>query len=425
MLAAIAVYLACCYNWAPYLAPGELGVIPVLAADRRQARTIMGYVRAFLDHPRLITRLIQDQAETVLLTGNIVIEVVTASYRAVRSRTVLAALCDEIAFWHSEDGSANPDHEIIAALRPAMATIPNALLLGASSPYARRGVLWDNYDRYYGKSDGPLIWQAPTKTMNPSVPQSFLDEKYEEDPLAAAAEYGAEFRSDVDAFVDRDVLERAVERNVYEREFTFNTVYKAFVDPSGGTSDSFTLAIGHVEQIGKDRYGVIDCLRERRPPFDPDTVAKEFAELCLSYRVTRVRGDAYGGEWPRASFGKAGVTYDVSLRKKSDIYLEWLPLLNAGRCRMLDNRTMYNQLLGLERRVARGGHESIDHPPGGHDDVANVACGVLVELIGKRDPTNVHPDALLAAARMFAPQSPRLGTFDMGENTTFTTPVWR
>ena len=102
ILAAIAVYLAYTYDWSPYLDPGKLGVIPVLAADRRQARTIMGYVRAFLDHPRLATRIINDQAETVLLSQNIVIEVVTASFRAVRSRTVLAALCDEIAFWHSE-----------------------------------------------------------------------------------------------------------------------------------------------------------------------------------------------------------------------------------------------------------------------------------------------------------------------------------
>ncbi|MBO0739539.1 MAG: hypothetical protein J2P48_23865, partial [Alphaproteobacteria bacterium] len=139
-LAGIAVYLACCFDWSPYLDPGEIGVLPVLAADRRQARTIMSYVKAFLAHPRLAPLIESNQIESIGLLGNVLIEVVSASYRAVRSRTVLAALCDEIAFWHSEESSANPDREIISALEPAMATIPNALLLGSSSPYSRRGV---------------------------------------------------------------------------------------------------------------------------------------------------------------------------------------------------------------------------------------------------------------------------------------------
>jgi hypothetical protein len=53
---------------------------------------------------------------------------------------LIAALCDEVAFWRSDD-SANSDAEIIAALRPATATIPDAMLLCASSLYARRGAL--------------------------------------------------------------------------------------------------------------------------------------------------------------------------------------------------------------------------------------------------------------------------------------------
>jgi hypothetical protein len=39
----------------------------------------------------------------------------------------------------------------------------------------------------------------------------------------------------------------------------------------------------------------------------------------------------------------------------------------------------------LERRVARSGKDSIDHPPGGHDDVANACAGVLVAVAGQPD----------------------------------------
>jgi hypothetical protein len=33
------------------------------------------------------------------------------------------------------------------------------------------------------------------------------------------------------------------------------------------------------------------------------------------------------------------------------------------------------QLCGRERRTARGGRDSIDHAPGGHDDLANAVAG--------------------------------------------------
>jgi len=407
VLAAIAVHLATCYDWRPFLDPGELGVLPVLAADRRQARTIMGYVKAFLEHPQLKDLVEHESAESIQLRGSILIEVVTASYRAVRSRTVIAALCDEISFWRSDDSSLNPDTEIIAALEPAMATIPNALLLGASSPYGRRGVLWEAFDKYYGKPDGPLIWKAPTWIMNPTVPQTFLDEKFVEDPQSYAAEYGAEFRSDVDAFIDREALDKVI-RETHEWPPRLGFQYQAFTDPSGGTSDSFTIAIGHIDK--QSRKGVLDAIRERRPPFSPDTVVKEFCDLLKQYRVSRVEGDFYGGDWVSERFRVHGINYVVAERRKSDIYLEFLPMLNAGRVELLENRHMYGQFLGLERRLARGGHESIDHPPGGHDDIANVVAGVMVRMLSKKDMSNIDPSVLARSARIVTrPSLDRIG----------------
>jgi hypothetical protein len=96
------------------------------------------------------------------------------------------------------------------------------------------------------------------------------------------------------------------------------------------------------------------------------------------YGVHQVTGDRYGGEWPREQFRKAGITYTPSDRTKSDIYREMLPLLTTGRCELLDVPRLRAQLLGLERRVARGGKDSIDHAPGGHDDVINAVAGALV-----------------------------------------------
>ena len=150
--------------------------------------------------------------------------------------------------------------------------------------------------------------------------------------------------------------------------------YVGFVDPSGGSSDSFTLAIAHKE----NELGVLDALREVIPPFSPEGVTTEFADLCKRYRITEVRGDRYGGEWPREQFRKQGITYELSDHAKGLLYLNTLPLLNSAKVRLLDNKRLVSQLVGLERTTARGGRDSIDHARGGHDDVANACAGALL-----------------------------------------------
>jgi hypothetical protein len=101
--------------------------------------------------PLLATKIEREVADGFDLAGSVTIEVQTASFRAVRGYAVAVALLDEVAFFPTDDG-ANPDTEIIAALQPAMATIPGAMMLCASSPYARRGALWDAFRRHHGNN---------------------------------------------------------------------------------------------------------------------------------------------------------------------------------------------------------------------------------------------------------------------------------
>lgn len=372
-LALIAVFLAAFREYRPYLAPGERGIVLVIATDRRQARTIFRYARALLSGVPMLKRLVErESAEEIDLSNGVTLEVGTSSYRSVRGRTLVAGLCDELAFWPSDD-SADPDYAILDALRPAMATIPQAMLLCASSPYARRGALWDAYRRHYGH-DGPvLVWQAPTQTMNPTIRQSVIDEAMERDPASASAEYLAQFRTDVETFVAREVVERAVPIGLAERAPLAGVSYRAFVDPSGGVSDSMTLAIAHHQ--GERSF--LDAVRERKPPFSPEAVVSEFADLMKLYRISVVTGDRYGGEWPREAFRRHGIEYRPAEQTKSTLYVDLLPQLNSGHVELLDLRVLINQLTTLERRTARGGRDSIDHAPGSHDDVANAVAGAL------------------------------------------------
>jgi hypothetical protein len=373
----IAVYLACFREYLPYLAPGEWATVPVISADAKESRTVMRYVKAFLEHPRLVPRVVKPLAESVELRGRVQIEVHVARFKAVRSYTVAAAVCDEIAFWETREESASPDSEVLNALRPATGTIPGSMLIGLSSPYARAGVLWEEYTDHFGKDHAEVVWQADTATMHPHEATSKLGRliatAYEKDPDAAGAEYGALFRTDIEKFISEEAVREAIIADLKELLPVADVQYVGFVDPSGGTEDSMTLGIAHTEGT----HAVLDLLREVRPPFSPRAVVGEFAIELKRYDISTVVGDRYGGEWPRERFREEEIFYEVSELVKSEIYLEFLASMNSHQVQLLDNARMKAQLMALERRRGRSGRDIVDHPPRAHDDVVNAAAGAV------------------------------------------------
>ena len=379
ILAVIAVFLTFFVDWKPYLAPGEFGTIVIVAQDRKQARVIFRYIRGLIDN----IQFLRNEPRTKDTTWSIefpkqrmAIEIFTTSFRATRGYTVVAALLDEVAFWRSED-TANPDEEILNAIRPGTATIPGAFILAASSPYAKRGVLYKNYNDYFGKDDPDVfVWSGDTRSMNSLITEKYLAKQYERDPVKAAAEYGAQFRSDIEDFVPEEVVNRVTQKGRFQIPYDPRITYYGFTDPSGGSRDSFALAIGHKE--GGDR--VLDLCKEWKAPFHPEEVVKEVSEALKDYCVLKVIGDHYAGNWPEERFRKNGIVYVPCDRSKSELYRDALPLLNSGLVQLLDILRIKTQICNLERRQSRGGRFIIDHPPGGKDDVANVVLGLFATM---------------------------------------------
>jgi hypothetical protein len=267
-------------------------------------------------------------------------------------------------------------------LRPSLATT-NGPLIAISSPYARRGAAFETWRRHFGEKGDKLILvaQGASRDFNPSLPQKVVDRAMERDPASASAEYLGTWRSDLQAFVSLEAVEACVSPGVYERGPLPGQRYTAFTDPSGGSADSFTLAICHRERDGQV---VLDVVRERQPPFSPEAVVSEFAATLRAYRCASVSGDKYAGLFPRELFQKCGVRYTPSERSKSELYVELLPMINSLRVDLLDDRKAIAQLVGLERRTSRVGKDSIDHAPGGHDDRINAVAGAVVTAVSKR-----------------------------------------
>jgi hypothetical protein len=377
------------------LVRGERGVVLLIAPDQRQAKIDLDYAAAGLEQSPILKQLIANRnSDTLELSNGINIEVRAASFRRLRGPTYIAVIADEAAFWFSDEFSANADVEILNAVRPGLATTGGPLII-ASSPYAKRGVLWETHRRHYGPDGDPLILvaQGTSRDFNPSLPQSVVDRALERDRAAASAEYLAQFRADIETFIAYEVVQACIGDHV-EMAPLGATYYSAFVDPSGGSADSFTLAVGHRDG---ERI-VVDATREVRPPFSPEAVIDDFSILLKSYRVYRVTGDRYAGEFPRELFRKRGIDYCCSEKPKSDLFRDLLPLLNSGRVVLPKSDRLVNQLCGLERRTARSGKDSIDHAPGGHDDLANSVAG-CADLVSSRAEPVVFSKALLARVR--------------------------
>jgi hypothetical protein len=388
------------HDHAAFLAPGETGVIAIIASDRRQGRVILRYIVGLLRSVAMLEEELdgEPKAESVMLRNGVVIEIHTGSIGSPRGRTFIAVLCDEIAFWSNED-SANPDTEVIAAVRPGLISIPYSMLLMASSPYSKRGVLWRTFRQHWAKDDSRvLVWRGTTVEMNPGIDPDLIAKAYEDDPQSAASEYGAEFRSDISGYIDREVVEQLMVPGRFELPRIEGAAYSAFVDPSGGSHDSFTLAIGHAE----GSVAVLDVIREQRPPFSPAEVVSEFSGLLQLYGIVEVHGDRYAAEFSAERFRDCGINYIASERPKSQLYQELLPLINSKRVELLDNSRLLSQLCGLERRTARGGKDSIDHGAGGHDDVSNAVAGVLVQIAGQPDAIEMWTRAGVGFDRLLA-----------------------
>jgi hypothetical protein len=380
MAAGLAVFAACFTQHR--LAPGETGMVLVLAASQSQAKVVFQYVLGFItSSPVLRQELVSTTRSEIRLRNGVVIAIHSNSFRLIRGRTILAAVLDECAFWRSED-SAQPDTETYTALLPSLATT-NGLLVGISTPYRKLGLLHQKHRDHFGQEDPDvLVVQGTHAQFNPTLSESTVAAQRQADPQGAVSEWDAEFRSDISAFLSDELIEASIN---YGRPLELppqsGMVYKAFCDPSGGRGDAYTVAVGHRQQ---GRL-VIDCVRGVHVPlgqhsFDPMAATKAFADLLKHYRVGSVVADGYSAEWAREAWRKHGVSYLKSELTKSEIYLEVLSLFTRGLVSLPDHPRLLKELRLLERRVHRSGKDSVDHGRSGNDDYANAACGVLRRL---------------------------------------------
>ncbi|HYN08040.1 MAG TPA: hypothetical protein VES67_11670 [Vicinamibacterales bacterium] len=360
---------------APAEADGTETYAVLVAQDARGAlRSLFSYARAVFDRAPVLERsVVARRAETLQLESGCTLAVYPCkppSVRGIRGRVVV---CDELAFYRSSEGYPT-DTEMLRACRPLLAMADGRLIV-LSSPYAQSGALYELHRKHFGRDDAPvLVWSASAPEMNPTLPVDYLARMEADDPEAYRSEVLGEFRAGISTLLDPDALADCVPLDIRERSPESGVKYFAHADPASGSGkDSFGLAIAHVE----DGRAVLDVIRAWRPPFNPSGVIAEAAGLLRYYRLRDVEGDKYAPGFVSEGFRSNGIDYRHSERDRSQIYLDFLPLVNAGQVVLLQDGELLRELRGLERRRGASGRDRVDHRPGAHDDRAVCAAGVL------------------------------------------------
>jgi hypothetical protein len=380
MAAALAVYAAL---FAKYnLAAGEQGLVLVLAASMTQAKVVFSYCLGFIQQsPVLRQELVEATRNEIRLRSGIQIATHSTSFRNLRGRSVCCCVADEISWWRDET-SATPDVETYRAVLPALSTTAG-IWVGISTPYRKVGLLAQRHKDFFGQNDPDvLVVKGTSQQFNPTLSDATIAAQRLADPTGAISEWDAEFRTDVSSFLDDDLIEASIDHGrPLELPPSASFRYKAFVDPSGGRGDAYTLSIGHKEN---GRF-IIDCVRGKHVPvdshsFDPMLATQDFAEVCKQHRIVSVSGDNFSAEWCTQAWRKCGIHYVKSVLPKSAIYLECLPLFTRGLVSLPDHGKLIRELRLLERHTHRSGKDTVDHGKGGHDDYPNAVCGCLRAL---------------------------------------------
>jgi hypothetical protein len=370
-----------------HLSPGETGVVLLLAQNMRQAKVVRGYIEGKIrKSPVLQRHVLATRAQELELDNRITIAIHPSSFRAIRGLSVVSCICDEIAFWFTEDTYANPDSEVLKAVRPAMATFPHGKLLLVSSPYTMSGALWDIWQRRDSDPD-TLVWRAPTALMNPTVSPRFLAKEQARDPENYRREYEAEFTEAISSFLSSDAINACVaEGRIALAPNRDQFQYVAAID-AAYKGDRFTICIAHYDRP-RDRV-VIDhlggWLGSRQQPLRLGEVMPKIRALADRYGFYRVLGDQFGAEPLKDAFQRHGLTFEertFTPTSKADIYATLRSRIQDGTIELLDHKDALRELRALELENLPGGGTRIGHPRHGRDDYADAIALAVSEARG-------------------------------------------
>lgn len=362
-------------------------------------------VGALRSSPLLEKYILKDLADGIYLKNGLTITPQPPTIKSSRGMAVPVVVMDEVGFWYTDAKSANPDFEVEIAVEYAQNQFPFAKKLVTSTPWTKEGMLWkyknsgtegcnircDDCKRQklwrcgHRRSDqiehdGVLVIHAPTAAMcNPLTTRSRLAKLQRRRPDAFRRESLAEFVDSISGFLPSSLVGSAIDERILSRERLpraghpedISPIYIAAIDPAF-RQDAFAFTVLHHDPdkgMVQDRF--VRWVPLSGAPLNPVDVLDQIVPVLKEFSISIVYSDQYQLESLQQLAQQRGFTIvgcDFTGASKAKIFGSLEMLIKQQRIRLLDDPTLYQELVQLEKRRTPSGTIQISAPPGKHDD---------------------------------------------------------
>jgi hypothetical protein len=400
LAAALSCFCSIKEDWSKYLEKTPVATILILSPTKELSQEILEIVRNMYQNSPVLNRLIDTKKRNTQSTFNIkvpFIEIVdgkeqvhfsrvqikvgAASKKTTRGIAACAVICDEISFWGTDEKFAETDVDILRAVKPAQAQFKDKfLLIKLSSPGIKQGVLYDEYQKRFELPESYAVFKAPSWVWNPSkFTEGFLRTELDLDPTGFASEYRGDFVDSLSDFISPESLDATILKGK-----TFLTpeakgedaVYTAAIDAAfKGDRFAFTVMGQHGARI--KQYVMNTWQGTRKDPVKSREVAQYISTVCKEFGISRVHADQYAFQPLKEIFEQYGVNLietPFTNTFKKQIYYNLKQMIHNLKIDLLDNHINISEIKQLKVEQTSTGLVRIGHPPGGHDDCADVTA---------------------------------------------------
>jgi hypothetical protein len=336
--------------------PGDVGVVAFISTTRDEASQRLATIRAILDALGVKYRPVDGGVG--LIDRPVVFKVYAATVSGVSGFTSILVICDEVAKWKDRDTGANPASEVLASVRPTMATQREARIVLSSSPMATVDAHYDAFEE--GETAQQCTAHATTWDANPTVTEADTH-ALEPNAKTRAREYGAipqdELEESLFSSDDLTKVTRTIEASPALDAELYPLLQRGDIPPEPGHSyvaamdpatrrNAWTFSIATRRLVdGKVKKSIV-VAREWVPApgakLSPKATFKAIAEVSKPYGIRLVWTD----QWSNDSLAEQA--REVGLVLVEEI---------IGRANKLE------MFLDLHDRVLDG---DVEFPPGKH-----------------------------------------------------------
>ena len=370
--------------------PGDIGVFVFISVRKQEAQERLRTIKEILT----VLGVPHDARgmEIQLRNKPFIFRVYPANFRSAVGMTCVGWVGDEMSRWRDESDSSNPATDVIASIRPAMATMPNAHEFYISSPWAKLDAHYTYVEK--GITEEQHVAIGSTWDANPTLSIARCKTLEPDEPTFQREYCAIPMDNDSRQFFDEAALKQAVSKTLFlPRQVQVGESVVAGGD-FAFVADHSAIAVCHI--VDK-RYILADRdILKPRPgsPLVPSHVCARFATVLGRHGSRAIMADGHYKEAISEHLAKKKIAFMKGPTRPAASYIRARALFNQGLVTIPDDERLIKSMMEISARPTPSGNLSIILPKkegGGHADFVSAFILALFQRKG-RVCTNPYND---------------------------------